>query len=68
VAIAILIAAPVSYFVMTAWLKDFAYRVNIGGDVFFIAGGTILLISLLTVSSQSVRAALADPVDSLRYE
>jgi len=68
VGIALVIAAPVSYFVMTGWLSDFAYRVDIGWDVFFLAGGTILLISLLTVSSQSVRAALADPVDSLRYE
>jgi putative ABC transport system permease protein len=68
VMIALLIAAPVSYLVMTAWLRDFAYRIDIGWEVFFIAGGMILFISLLTVCSQSVRAALADPVDSLRYE
>jgi putative ABC transport system permease protein len=68
VAAAFLLAVPVSYFAMTRWLADFAYRVHIGWDVFFVAGGTVLLISLLTVSTQSVRAALADPIDCLRYE
>jgi putative ABC transport system permease protein len=68
VMIAFLMACPVSYFVMIGWLRDFAYRVNIGYGIFLMAGGTILLISLFTLSTQSVKAALANPVDSLRYE
>lgn len=68
VIISFIIASPISYFVMNSWLKDFAYRVNIGWEAFFIAGGMIIFISLLTVSLQSVKTALANPVDSLRYE
>lgn len=62
------IAWPVAYFVMNKWLQDFAYRIDIGWWVFVLAGSSALLIALLTVSTQAIRAALANPVDSLRYE
>lgn len=68
VAIANLIAWPVSYYFINGWLQDFAYRIDLGWGIFMLAGGLALLIALLTVSAQTVRAALADPVDSLRYE
>ena len=68
VGIAFIVAVPVAYFAMNRWLEDFAYRIEIGPGVFLLAGGLAFLIALLTVSYQSIKAALADPVKSLRYE
>ena len=68
VLLAILIATPIAWYVMSRWLEDFAYRTEIGVGVFLLAGCAALLIALLTISSQSIRAALANPVDSLRNE
>jgi putative ABC transport system permease protein len=68
VAIANLIAWPVAYVFTNSWLQDFAYRVNVGWWVFALAGGLALVIALLTVSTQAIKAALANPVESLRYE
>lgn len=66
--IALLIAVPIGYYVMQEWLQNFAYRTNISLWVFFVAGTAALVITLFTVSYQSIRAALANPVDSLRSE
>ena len=66
--IAIIIAVPVAWYVMNKWLQDFAYKVNIGWTVFFIAGVSAVLIAILTISFQSIKAALANPVKSLRTE
>jgi putative ABC transport system permease protein len=63
-----LIAWPIAYFTMNKWLQDFAYRIEIGWWVFALAGGMALLIALLTVSTQAIKAALANPVEALRYE
>jgi len=63
-----LVAWPIAYFAMNIWLLDFAYRIEIGWWVFVLAGGTALLIALLTVSTQALKAALANPVEALRYE
>ncbi|MGH7452479.1 MAG: ABC transporter permease, partial [bacterium] len=63
-----LIAWPLAYFAMNKWLQDFAYRIDMGWWVFALAGGIALLIALLTVSTQAIKAALANPVESLRYE
>ena len=68
VAVAFVVAAPVAYLAMRRWLESFAYRVEIGPGVFLLAGGLALLVALVTVSYQAVKAALADPVESLRYE
>jgi putative ABC transport system permease protein len=68
VAFAFVVGAPVAFFAMQRWLEDFAYRIDLGPGVFILAGGAALAIALLAVSYQSVRAALADPVKSLRYE
>lgn len=62
------IAVPIAWYVMNQWLTDFAYRIDIGADIFVLAGGAALLIAILTVSWQSIKAALANPVDSLRSE
>ena len=66
--IAMLIGFPLAWIAMNAWLDGFAYRVNIGADVFIIAGVALILLTLLTVSYQSLKAALMNPVKSLRTE
>jgi putative ABC transport system permease protein len=53
---------------MNRWLSDFAYRIELGAGIFLLAGGITLLIAWLTVSYQSIKAALANPVEALRYE
>jgi ABC-type antimicrobial peptide transport system permease subunit len=63
-----LIAWPVAWYLMHKWLENFAYQINISLWVFLLAGVLALLIALLTVSYQSVKAALANPVKSLRSE
>ena len=68
VVIAFVIAAPLSFFAMKDWLKEFAYHANIGLEIYVLAGVLALVIAWLTVSYQSIRAAMANPVDSLRYE
>ncbi len=68
VLISFVIAVPVAWYFMHQWLQDFAYRIDIGIGIFLLAGGLALFIALATVSWQSVRAALANPVDSLRSE
>lgn len=68
VLVANIIAWPIAYFAMDKWLDNFAYRVNIGWMAFLLTGVLTSMIALLTVSYQSVKAALANPADSLRYE
>ena len=68
VIIALCIAFPVSWWLMNNWLQGFAYRIHISAGVFFIAGISIILITLLTISYQSIKAAIANPVKSLRTE
>ena len=68
VAIAVVIASPVAWFVMNKWLEDFAYRVNISWVVFVITTVTALCIALFTIGFQAVRAAVSNPVKSLRTE
>jgi putative ABC transport system permease protein len=68
VLIANLFAWPIAYYAMNQWLQDFAYRIEIGWWIFALAGGLALLIALLTVSAQALKAALANPVEVLRYE
>jgi predicted permease len=67
-AIAIMLASPLAYFLMSEWLQDFAYRISIGWWVFVLAGVIALFIALVTVSFQAIRAAVANPVKSLRTE
>ncbi|WP_428331283.1 ABC transporter permease [Mucilaginibacter sp.] len=68
VAIAVLIAFPLSWWLMSKWLNGFAYRINIGPGVFLIACASVIVITLLTVSFQAIKAALVTPVKSLRSE
>jgi len=68
VLIAIVIAAPIAWWTMNKWLDDFTYRIDIQWWMFAVAGLAALLIAVLTVSWQAIRAAVANPVDSLRDE
>ncbi len=64
----IVIATPIAWWTMNKWLQSFAYRVNIGWWMFALAGSIAILIALVTVSSQAIKAAIANPVKSLRTE
>ena len=68
VAIAFIVAAPLAYLAMQKWLESFAYRIDLGAGLFLVVGGLALLVAVVTVSYQAGRAALANPVQSLRYE
>jgi ABC-type antimicrobial peptide transport system permease subunit len=68
VIIAIIIASPIAWWSMNKWLEDFAYRINISWWMFLLAGLTALLVALLTVSYQAIKAAIANPVKSLKTE
>ncbi|HUZ60402.1 MAG TPA: FtsX-like permease family protein [Hanamia sp.] len=68
VIIAMLVASPIAWWVMNRWLRDFAYRISISWHVFEMAGVIAILIALITVSFQSIKAAMANPVNSLRSE
>jgi putative ABC transport system permease protein len=66
--IAAIIALPIAWWVMHQWLLDFVYRVNIGWWVFVTAIALSLLIALATISFQAIKAAISNPVKSLRTE
>jgi putative ABC transport system permease protein len=68
VLLANVIAWPIAWYTMNNWLQNFAYKIDIGFWVFVLSGGIALIIALLTVSSQAIKAALSNPVEALRYE
>jgi putative ABC transport system permease protein len=68
IVIASLIAFPITWYAMYKWLQDFAYRIDIQWWVFVLAGCIALLVAAITISFQSIKAALANPVKSLRSE
>ena len=68
VVISILIACPVAFYSINRWLQHFAYQTDMSWWVFMVAGITAIIISFITVSWQTIRAALRNPVEALRYE
>ena len=68
VLLANIIAWPIAWYTMNKWLQNFAYKVNLSVWIFLFAGLAALLIVLVTISFQFIKAATANPVDSLRYE
>jgi putative ABC transport system permease protein len=66
--IANLIAWPLAFYAMNTWLQNFAYRINIGIGIFALSSALALIIAMLSIAHQSVKAATANPIDSLRYE
>jgi len=68
VVVAFILAVPLAWYLMTKWLEDYAFRTDISWDVFAITGFTAIMIALLTISYQSIKAAMMNPVNSLRSE
>jgi putative ABC transport system permease protein len=68
ISIAFVIAAPLGYYVVNKWLQEFAYRISIGWWMFVLAAVLVITIAILTMSFQAIRAAIANPVKSLRTE
>jgi putative ABC transport system permease protein len=68
VAVAFIVAAPLSYYLVQQWLDGFAYRITPGWWMFLLPGVTVMIVALLSVSVQSLKASLMNPVDSLRSE
>tara|TARA_R110002096_G_scaffold26642_3_gene82037 strand:- start:3196 stop:5580 length:2385 start_codon:yes stop_codon:yes gene_type:complete len=68
VLISLVISFPLAFYLMNNWLLDFAYRIDIGWTVFLIAGGLALIITFVTVGYQAVKAAIANPIKSLRTQ
>ena len=68
VIISFFIAAPVSWYFMQKWLIDFAYRTTISWKVFLVAGVIAMLIAIITISFQALKAAISNPIDSLKTE
>ena len=68
VAVAIIIAIPASIYFMNNWLQQYAYRISISWWIFAASAGMVILVALITISIQSIKAALANPVKSLRTE
>ncbi len=68
IVLASVIAWPLAYFILRKWLQEFAYRVDLGIEIFLLSTGFTLLVALLTVSYQAMRAAISNPVKALRYE
>jgi len=68
VLIALIIATPLAWYFMHKWLQDYAYRININWWIFAITGAATIIIALLVVSFQAIKAAIANPVKSLRTE
>jgi putative ABC transport system permease protein len=66
--VALFIAIPVGWYIMHSWLKDFAYRIDIQWWVFILAALIAILIAFFTISSQAIKAAITNPVNSLRTE
>lgn len=63
-----LIAFPIAWFLMNNWLQDFVYRINLNWQIFTLSGGIAFLIAVITVSLQTIKAAKANPINSLKYE
>jgi putative ABC transport system permease protein len=68
IALSLVVASPVAWYIMHRWLQDFAYRAPVPAWVFLLSGGVALLLGLVTVSFQAIRAAVANPVKALRAE
>jgi putative ABC transport system permease protein len=68
IVIALVIATPISWYFLHGWLENYAYRINIGWWVFFGTGAVTIAVAVATISAQGIKAAMSNPVDSLRNE
>ena len=63
-----IVALPIAYFITSKWLQNFAYKINLGIEIFILSTIIVFVIALLTLSYNSIKASLANPVESLKYE
>jgi putative ABC transport system permease protein len=63
-----LFAWPIAYFTLNRWMQNFAYKINIGLEIFLLSGGLAALIAIITISYRVIKTANLNPVDSLKYE
>jgi putative ABC transport system permease protein len=68
IGIALLIGTPIAWYIMHRWLQNFAYRIEVGWELLLTAGMAALLLAWFTVGYQTIKAALTNPVESLRNE
>jgi len=68
IVIALVISVPITWYFMTTWMSTFEYKVGIGAGTFLLAGGVSLLIALLTISYEAIKAAWSQPAETLKYE
>ena len=68
IVLAVILSCPIAWYFTQLWLNKFAYHVKLGADIFVIASGLAFIVALLTVTWQSLKAANANPIKSLRYE
>lgn len=68
IGMSLLISIPITYYLMNGWLQSFEYRINVGWEVFVMAGAISLLIALATISYHTIKTALARPAETLKYE
>ena len=68
VTIATICAFPLAYYAMSQWLQSYYYRISLGVVVFLTAAGLTMMIAIVSVSFQAIKAALGNPVDALKYE
>ena len=66
--IAVIFSWPIAWYFANKWLQTFFYRIDIGFEIFILAGGTVFLIALFSMGFKSIRAARANPVDSIKHE
>jgi putative ABC transport system permease protein len=68
IVMSLVIAFPLAYYMMKSWLQNFAYRINIGWDMFVFAGIISMVLAVLTISFHAIKVASGNPIDSLRSE
>jgi len=68
IAVSLLLSVPITFYLMKSWLQSFEYRVDVGWEVFIVAGAISLLIALATISYHTIRTALSRPAETLKYE
>ena len=68
IGISLLLSVPITSYLMNNWLQSFEYRVNLGWEIFFMAGGISLIIALSTISYHTIKTALTRPAETLKYE
>jgi putative ABC transport system permease protein len=68
IGVSLLLSVPITVYLMNSWLQSFEYRINVGWEIFMLAGAISLVIALLTIGYHTIKTALSRPAEVLRYE